>query len=708
MSQYHNVMKLTTPVKNLSGIGEVYQEKLKQLGIKTVGDLLYHFPHRYEDFSNVTPISSIKPGEECSVQGTIKQINNTRSYKGTNLTHAIIEDDSGAVKVVWFNQPYLTNVLESGNEVSLAGQVKTRDQEIFISNPAYEKMDRELMHTGRIVPVYPETEGLSSRWLRKIIKPLVKQFKDKIPETLPEQVLKERELLPLNQALEQIHFPSSLKKAEQAKHRFSFEELFLIELLVLRQRHRLNQRKSYSIPFQESRIKRFSDSLPFDLTDAQRKAAWEVLKDLEKEQPMNRLLEGDVGSGKTIVAAIAALNTAKNNLQVAIMAPTSVLAKQHFKSFSKLLADFKQNIGFLTGDKDKWISRKLKRQTIEISREKLLEKVKDGQIDILIGTHALIQGSQGKPDGVDFDQLGLVILDEQHRFGVKQRARLTQREKVPHLLSMTATPIPRTLALTIYGDLDLSVIDELPPGRKKVSTKLVNSKEGRKKTYNFIKKEVEQGRQAFVICPRIEADNKDNSWSDVKAVEEEYEKLNEEVFPDLKIGKLHGDLKNSEKERIMKKFKRGKINILVSTSVIEVGVDVPNATVMMIEGAERFGLAQLHQFRGRVGRAEHKSYCFLFTTSETEKTQRRLKALVNSEDGFELAEKDLKIRGPGDLSGTRQWGIPDLAMGALTDLDLVEKARENAQEIIKKDPNLKNHLLLRKRVESIDRKVHLE
>ncbi|MEF8846916.1 MAG: ATP-dependent DNA helicase RecG [Candidatus Paceibacterota bacterium] len=702
-------MKLSTPVKNLSGIGEVYQEKLKNLNIKTVGDLLYHFPHRYEDFSNVTSISKIKPGEECSVQGTIKQINNTKTYQGKNLTHAIIEDDSGAVKVVWFNQPYLTNVLESGQEVSLAGQVKIREEEIFISNPAYEKMDQELTHTGRIVPVYPETEGLSSHWLRKIIKPLVEEFKDKIPETLPEQILKQRDLLPVNKALKQIHFPSSLKKAEQAKHRFSFEELFLIELLVLRQRQRLNQRKSYQIPFKESRIKQFADSLPFELTDAQRKAAWEVLQDLQKEQPMNRLLEGDVGSGKTIVAAIAALNTAKNNYQTAIMAPTSVLAKQHFKSFSKLLADFKQNIGFLTGDKDKWVSRKLKRQTIEISREKLLEKVEDGQIDILIGTHALIQGSQGKPGGVDFSKLGLVILDEQHRFGVEQRAQLTQgQEQVPHLLSMTATPIPRTLALTIYGDLDLSVIDELPPGRKKVATELINSKEGRQKTYQFIRKEVDQGRQAFVICPRIEPGDEDNNWSDVKSVEEEYEKLNEEVFPDLKVGKLHGDMKNSKKERIMKKFKKGKLDIIISTSVVEVGVDVPNATVMMIEGAERFGLAQLHQFRGRVGRAEHKSYCFLFTTSESDKTKKRLKALVESEDGFDLAERDLKLRGPGDLSGTRQWGIPDLAMGALTNVDLVKKARKDAQSVLEQDPELKDHPRLEKRVESIDRKVHLE
>jgi len=734
-------MDLSTSIEKIPRIGPVFQKRLKKLGIKTVQELLFHFPHRYEDFSNLIPISKVKINEICTVQGKILEIKTIRTWKRRMfITQAIIEDETGAIKITWFNQPYLTKILKKDDYVFLSGKVTTGADGVYLNNPAYEKAfpGKDLVHTGRLVPIYPETEGLSSRWLRYILKTLLSYFKNKILETLPEKIIKKERFLPINKALWQIHFPESENLAEKAQERFSFEELFYIELFVLRERARLNKEKSVSIPFNIDLTKRFVDSLPFKLTDAQRKSAYQILKDLEKSRPMNRLLEGDVGSGKTVVAIMAALNAIKAGEQVAFMAPTEILAKQHFQEVEKLLKHFNLNIGLLTGKQDQFYSKKLKNQVIEISREKLLKKTLNGEIDILIGTQALIsaggrkdkvnpvRGYQDKDkaqssqtsNGVKFGKLGLVILDEQHRFGVEQRARLCrgyggQAKLVPHLLSMTATPIPRTLALTIYGDLDLSLIDELPKGRKKIITKVINPKE-REKTYEFIRKEIKKGRQVFVICPRIEAGNKTTGkkdvlgWAEVKAVKEEYEKLSKMVFPDLKIGMLHGKMASKEKEKIMKDFKNKKVQILVSTSVVEVGIDVPNATVMMIEGTERFGLAQLHQFRGRVGRAGYQSYCLLFTESPARKTKQRLKALLTSEDGFKLAEKDLKIRGPGDFAGTRQWGIPDLMMDSLTDIRLVEKTRNAAKEILTEDPQLKKYPRLLAKLGRFRERIHLE
>jgi len=711
-------MDLSTTIERIPRIGPVFQKRLKKLGIKTVQGLLFHFPHRYEDFSNLIPISKVRINEICTVQGRILEIKTIRTWKRRMfLTQAIIEDETGAIKTTWFNQPYLTKILKKDDYVFLSGKVTVGTSGVYLNNPAYEKafLGKDLVHTGRLVPIYPETEGLSSRWLRYILRSLLICLKNKIPETLPEKIIKKEGFLPINKALWQIHFPESENLAKKAQERFSFEELFYIELFVLRERARLNKEKSVSIPFNIDLTKRFVDSLPFKLTDAQRKSAYQILKDLEKSRPMNRLLEGDVGSGKTVVAIMAALNTIKAGEQVAFMAPTEILVKQHFQEVEKLLKDFNLNIGLLTGKQDQFYSKKLKNQVIEISREKLLEKAENGEIDILIGTHALIQ------DKVKFGKLGLVVLDEQHRFGVEQRARLCrgyggQTKLIPHLLSMTATPIPRTLSLTIYGDLDLSLIDELPKGRKKIITKVISPKE-RKKTYDFIRKEVKKGRQVFVICPRIEAQNsklktqnqKDVlGWAETKAVKEEYEKLSKTVFPDLKIGMLHGKMASKEKEKIMKDFKNKKVQILVSTSVVEVGIDVPNATVMMIEGTERFGLAQLHQFRGRVGRAGYQSYCLLFTESSARKTKQRLNALLTSEDGFKLAEKDLKIRGPGDFAGTRQWGIPDLMMNSLTNVRLVEKTREAAKEILTEDPQLKKYPRLLAKLGRFRERIHLE
>jgi ATP-dependent DNA helicase RecG len=715
---YREHMNLSTPVEKISQVGPQYQKRLKKLGIRTVRDLLWHFPHRYEDFSNIIPISEIKIGANVCIRGEIREIKNTRTWKKRMiLTSALVKDGSGTIRVIWFNQPYITNVLKVGSLVCLAGKATSGPEGLYLSSPVYEKFskfperkrvpygagkkeDSKLIHTGRLVPVYPETERLSSRWLRYILRPLLIKLRKEIQDPLSQEIIKKYKLLPIKKALWQIHFPDSKKLAKLARQRFSFEELFVLSLVVLRERMKLAKERAWSIPLNLKIIKKFVNSLPFQLTAAQKKSAWQILKDLKRPHPMNRLLEGDVGSGKTVVAVMAALNVAKADFQIAFMAPTEILTAQHFQEIRKLLRDWKLKIGLLTGKESKLNRKKL-------SQKKLLKKIKEAKIDILIGTHALIQNK------VKFKKLALVILDEQHRFGVKQRAKLCQQPQlVPHLLSMTATPIPRTLALTLYGDLDLSLIDELPKGRKKVITKVISPKK-RKEAYNFIEKEVRSGRQVFVICPRIEPSSekekkKISSWAEVRAVKEEYKKLSEKIFPNLGVEMLHGRMKGEEKEKIMKKFKKGKIDILVSTSVVEVGIDVPNATIMMVEGAERFGLAQLHQFRGRVGRGKYQSYCFLFTDSPAKKTRLRLKALVSSENGFKLAEKDLEIRGPGELSGSRQWGIPDLSMASLGNISLVEKTRNAAKEILKEDPELKKHPLLHKRLREFKKRIHLE
>jgi len=715
-------MDLTTPVERIPRVGPQYQKKLKKLGIKTVRDLFFHFPHRYEDFSNIIPISKVEKGQAVSIKGKILDIKNIRTFrKRMTLTQALVGDKTGSIQVLWFNQPYLINTFKKGDVLFLAGKMNQKNRGRYLSAPAYEKISDEfqlknfgLTHTGRLVPVYPETEGLSSRWLRFIIKPLLARLKDNLSDSLPDHLRGRYNFLPFSQAIWQIHFPDSLELAEKAKRRFVFEELFFLSLFILRERIKLAREKATPIPFNLELVKDFTGKLPFKLTDDQRKSIWQILKDLEKPRPMNRLLEGDVGSGKTVVAAVAALNAVKAGFQVAFMAPTEILAKQHYQNLNNIFKNYKLKIGLITGKENKLGNKKTK-------RKELLEKIKDGEIEILIGTHALIQKE------IKFGKLALVIIDEQHRFGVEQRASLCQpaslagrqKQLIPHLLSMTATPIPRTLSLTIYGDLDLSLIKELPKGRKKIITEIIPSGK-RNETYNFVKTQISEGRQVFVICPRIEprpgekvngelgSKNNNLSWAEVKAVKEEYEKLSKEVFTDFKVAMLHGRMKNEEKEKVMKNFKEGKTDILVSTSVVEVGIDIPNATLMLIEGADKFGLAQLHQFRGRVGRGKEQSFCFLLTDFPNQQTNRRLKALMKYEDGFELAEKDLAIRGPGDFSGQRQWGIPDIAMNALKDISLVEETRREAKEILEKDPGLKKYPLLKKGLEGFQQRIHLE
>lgn len=713
---------LETSVSQLPYIGPLYVKRLRRLGIETVKDLLFHVPHRYDDFSNITPIKNAQLDEKVTIQGKIIEIKSTQTFrKRMNLTEAIINDKTGAMKAVWFNQPYLTNYLSKGQTVSLGGKIKLSKDERIISNPSYEVLQSQnskTFHTGRLVPVYPETEGLSSKWLRYKIQSLL-SLTNKIRDFLPTHIKKSAKLFDLSTALREIHFPQNQAYAKEAKRRLAFDELFLIQLFSISQKKQWQDQKARSIPFPEQYIKDFVSTLPFTLTNAQRIAAWQIFKDLEKHKPMNRLLEGDVGSGKTAVATLAALAVIENTFQVAFMAPTEILAKQHFESISILLSRTNIEIGLITG------SETATNFHGKIPKSEFLKSITKEELPIVIGTHALIQ------DTIKFKKLALVIIDEQHRFGVAQRAILQQQNEcvgyaipdnkiIPHLLTMTATPIPRTLALTIYGDLDLSILNEMPAGRQKIITKIV-APANRLLAYQFIKKQVAEGHQVFVICPRIEATenaehnniSSQNSWSstlarEVKSVEEEYEKLSKKIFPDLRIAKLHGKLKSQGKNEVMSKFKNREFDIVVATSVIEVGIDVPNATVMMIEGAERFGLAQLYQFRGRVGRGEHQSYCFLFTDSTSAVTHKRLKAIVNAKSGFELAEKDLEIRGPGQFLGTRQSGMPDLTMASLNDHTLIREAREQATKILAEDFHLKKYPLLQEELTTFQNRTHFE
>ncbi len=643
------------------------------------------------------------------------------------IVEALIDDETETIRAVWFNQPYLKNILRTGRLMNFSGKVSASENDIYLSHPDYELASTvrrtESRHTGRLVPVYPETKGLTSRALRFIVQPILKNL-DRVQEFLPGEILKEEGFPEINVAIQKIHFPDSVEEVSVIKRRFAFQDLFLLQLFNFSQRSRLAQEKAPTINADLELVKEILKTLPFELTISQKKSLWEIIKDLESSKPMNRLLQGDVGSGKTVVAAIGALLAAKSGFQAVFMAPTEVLANQHFKTMRKLFAgieerqqDFLPALGLLTSSVTKTFFPELEREAV-LKKSEIYKKIKGGEIKIVVGTHALIQKT------VRFNNLSLVIVDEQHRFGVRQRAALLGHEGedslVPHLLSMSATPIPRTLMLTIFGDLDISIIDELPKGRKNILTKVV-APENRLKAYGFIREQVKKGQQAFVICPRIEVSNNNDPTRDnfqltnskfqaleVKSVKEEFAKLSEKIFPELKVGMLHGQMKAKEKEKIMNDFRDGKIQILVSTSVIEVGVDVPNATIMMIEGAERFGLAQLYQFRGRVGRGEHQSFCFLFTDFEGQTVQKRLKVIVEAKNGFELAEEDLKNRGPGEFLGTSQTGLPDLAMQALQNIDLVKSSREKATSIMKNSSDLKKYPVLREKLAEFQRQIHPE
>lgn len=717
------MISLVTLIEKLARVGPRNLPRLKKLGVKTVRDLLWHFPVRYEDFSLSVPIGGIKEaGETVSVRGVVSDIKSIRLWpRRRAVTNATIQDESGLIRAVWFNQPYIAESLPAGSAVSLAGKVGLDKKGLYLSSPHYEKFFEasRLTHTSGLVPVYPETEGITSKYLRFLIKPLLAGT-ESLPDPLPEELIKKYNLPRLGNALNSIHFPKKSEEAELARQRFALEELLLFQLRVLRDHRQLQTLRAPVINFDEKLIAAFVGGLPFQLTDGQRVAAYEILQDLRRNYPMNRLLNGDVGSGKTVVALIAAYQTVSAGHQAVFMAPTEILAEQHFCTVKSLL-DMQRTsgitVGLLTGNGAKqWSVDGV--MVEKISKKLMLQKIAKGQINIIVGTHAVIQKN------VKFKDLGLVVIDEQHRFGVEQRMKLVKGQTlVPHLLSMTATPIPRTLALTIFGDLDISLLKEKPKGRQAIITKVIAASE-REKTHKFIEEEIQKGRQIFVICPRIElatsedfalrqAQGKPISqkklvWAEVRAVTEEYKKLAEKVFPHRRVAMLHGKMKAADKNKIMEDFKNGHHDVLVSTSVVEVGVDIPNASIMMIESAERFGLAQLHQFRGRVGRGEHQSYCLLFTDSDTVLTDRRLRSLEKTDNGFELAEMDLKIRGPGEFTGIKQSGIPDFAMASLADVELIKKARLEAKLLLKKDPALKNYPLLLARLNEMQRLKHFE
>ena len=706
--KYKIMLKLSNSVSEVRGIGPRYLKYLEKLGIKTIKDLLWYFPFRYEDFSKIKKINELNPEEKCSIIGTVKKINVRRTFrKKMMIIEAIIEDDTGQIIAIWFNQIYLLKNIPLGATLSLSGKVKAKGKKLILSSPSYEiiseqKLEKEfyqeLKHTGRLIPIYSETKGLSSKTLRYFIKPLLKLIQN-IEDALPDFILKKHKLIGLQESLNEIHFPSSFILAKKAKRRFVFESLLLSQLYLLRIRRKNALLKAPKINADVPLLKLFKTSLSFPFTECQRKTIWEIAKNMQ-QRPMNRLLEGEVGSGKTIVAVAASLLVIKSSYQVAVMAPTEILANQHFNEFKKILKPFKIKIALLTSSMTKIYDNGLEGK---ISKQSLNKIIDSSNPVLVIGTHALIQKN------VRFNRLGLIIVDEQHRFGIEQRKELisknANKNETPHVLSMTATPIPRTLALAFYGDLDLSVLDELPKERKRIVTKVISQK-GRQKVYDFVREEINKGRQAFVICPRIEeTDTSDINAKDlitlserlnyeVKAVKKEYKKLSEEIFPDLKIAMLHGKMKPKEKEIVMKDFQKNKINLLVSTSVIEVGIDIPNASLMIIEGAEHFGLAQLHQFRGRIGRSHYQSYCFLFSESTQLYITNRLKILVKCNDGFHLAEMDLSLRGPGQFLGTKQSGIPDLVMSSLLDKEFIEKIHKQAQEILQIDPTLKKWPLL--------------
>lgn len=681
---------LHSNIIDVPGVGESYVKKLEKIGIKTVYDLLFYFPRHWDDYSKITEIKNAKPCEQISVKGVLLDVKTKRSKRGTLVTEAIVADGSGSVKAVWFNQPFIEKNLSLGEEIYLSGKIEWDFGQIGFVSPAYEKAkeaEDELRHTARIIPVYPETAGLTSKWLRQKIGYLTKLIYG-IKDHLPEEVKEHHNLLELSATVRSMHFPESQEELKRAKKRLIYDDLFCLFVSVLSNKKEVEKERSILISYNEEVGKNFVKSLPYNLTDAQRRVAWEILKDLAKSTPMNRLLEGDVGSGKTVVATMATLMTATSGYQVALLAPTEILAKQHFKSLSKMLDGFGLSIGLLTGS------------TKEADKKRIQKELENGELQILIGTHSLIS------DSLKFWTLALVIVDEQHRFGVEQRLKLKKANgeavKMPHFLSMSATPIPRTLAITVFGDLELSVIDEMPPGREKVDTHIVPPQK-RGEGYKFIDKKIEEGRQVFVICPLIEKSDK----LGVRSATEEYESL-KKVFPKRTIGLLHGKLKSGEKEKIMESFTKGKLDILVSTSVVEVGVDVPNASIMVVEGADRFGLAQLHQFRGRVGRGKHKSFCFLFTESKNEKTLERLQALTNIGSGFELAEKDLEFRGPGELLGIKQHGkIDSTITRVLSEPKIIKEVRQTAEKFLE-TKNIENYPLLIEKIKEFELASKLE
>jgi ATP-dependent DNA helicase RecG len=716
-------LKLDTPVQKIPDVGRNVAAALKRLGLKTAEDMLYHFPHRHDDYSSQKRIADLTIGEVETVIGQISEVRTFPTRRANSIGIDLrIEDETGVLKIVFFGSQWLKKQFPPGRKLVFSGKVTIRQGIRQMASPDWEPFsDDELIHTGRLVPVHPLTKGLHERNARKIIKQVVDCVAPQVAEYMPAAVLERANLLPLPMALAQMHFPDDQEMLNRARHRLAFDEFLLIQLGVLRRKMMWQSELGHAITLHPEVNEDFLLHLPFQLTGAQRGAIEEIFADMQRAIPMARLLQGDVGSGKTVVAAATLVQAIANGLQGALMAPTEILAEQHYRGLQTILskvrvprdnapdqaqeqpvdseamqrlAEIKQLLGMTPEDDMEGQGIRIALLTGGLGkkeRRRVLEGIHKGEVDLVVGTHALITES------VQYHALGMVCIDEQHRFGVEQRERLKAKGFNPHMLVMTATPIPRTLTLTIYGELDTSVLDELPPGRQVIRTKWIRRSE-RHKAYKHIRKEIEQGRQAFVICPLVEESEK----VDLPSAEEMYLQLQNDIFPDRPIGLIHGRMLPREKDHVMRSFRDHEFDVLVATAVVEVGIDVPNATTIMIDGAERFGLAQLHQFRGRVGRGQHQSYCILVSDMENEVTTQRLEAMENTNDGFALADIDLRLRGPGEFFGTRQSGTPDLKVARLADTRLLQRARGEAQKILEDDPSLEQpeHTLLRQKVES--------
>jgi ATP-dependent DNA helicase RecG len=671
---------LEAPLTAIDGIGPKSAKTLHKLDLETLEDLLWHLPRRYDDYSQLKTINRLWYGEEVTVIGTVEDVS-IRSVKNgrMKLVEVVISDGTGALRVTWFNQPWIADRLRPGKPIVISGKIDQYLGRLTMNNPEWEALERKQLHTNRIVPVYPLTSGVTAKWLRRVIHSVVTRLAPRVIDPLPQSVRNSANLMPLNTALQQIHFPDDWETLHRAQHRLAFDEMFLLQLGVLRQKSEWEQLSRPAFPIDDSWITRFQEALPYKLTKSQQIALKDIRKDLASSRPMNRLLQGDVGSGKTVIAAAAIGITAENQAQSAIMSPTSILADQHYNTLLDLLP--------LATNIQPDAIRLLIGATHDTEKQDIREKLADGRIQVVVGTHALIE------EPVNFKNLGLTVIDEQHRFGVEQRAKLREKGDNPNLLVMTATPIPRSLALTVYGDLDLTLIDEMPPGRIPIETNVLRPVE-RLRAHNFIISQLEAGHQAFIIYPLVEGSEKVQA----KAAVDEYQRLQDKTFIGYEVGLLHGRMRQDEKEAVMARFRAGEYHVLVSTSVVEVGMDIPNATVMLIEGANRFGLAQLHQFRGRVGRGQFKSYCLLIPDNENEADNQRLSAMEATNDGFELADLDLEQRGPGDFLGTRQSGFAELRTARLTDVRLIEKARQQAKHLFASDPELTHpdHALLAK------------
>lgn len=706
-------MDLNSSIEENFRLSPRQKTALNKLGLRKIKDLLFYFPSRYENFSERKNIINLAEGDKTTVFGEVLETNLGKTWrKKMAISEISVGDNTGIIKAVWFHQPYMAKIMNIGDKVALTGKISRNKSVLSMSNPDFEKISKyEALGKGSaILPVYPETSGVTSRWLRFAVQRILNSLKADIVDPVPKDVLKKYRLPSLKSSLIFIHKPQELKDAEAARKRMAFEEIFFIQLVRLKQRKERERYHSLKINFNQEDLEKFLSSFPFKLTSAQKKAISAVSNDMQKSSPMSRLLEGDVGSGKTAVAIAASYLAISAGYQVAYMAPTEILAGQHFQSFIEYFSELRlaPKIGLITSSGCKKFPSKVKpNEATKISQAQLLKWVENGEIPILIGTHSLIQNS------IKFKNLALVIIDEQHRFGTRQRASLVtdKSSNVPHLLSMTATPIPRTLALTIYGDLDLSLLDELPAGRKPPITKIINPEE-RETAYDMIREEINKGRQAYIICPRIEEPDLEKLNSiNAKAVKEEAKRLKKEIFPEMEIGILHGQMLPNEKEKILSAFKENKIQILVATSVVEVGINVPNATIIIIEGAERFGLAQLHQLRGRVIRSSYQPYCLVFVSQPkagSQKTTERLKALTGAKSGFELAEYDLKIRGAGELGGGKQWGMSDIGMEALKNIKMVEVARAESQKIIAESPDFGKYPLIAEKINKQIKHIHFE